>query len=49
MSHVCILGVLLGEFGDYDPAEHGTAYLEDFPLLENRVRSETSVYIRISL
>jgi hypothetical protein len=28
--------VVQGEFGDYDPAEHGTAYLEDFPLLENR-------------
>ena len=35
----------LGEFGDYDPAEHGTDYLDDFPLLENRVRSETSVYV----
>ncbi|CAI8036597.1 Band 4.1-like protein 3 [Geodia barretti] len=28
--------VVQGEFGDYDPAEHGTDYLDDFPLLENR-------------
>jgi hypothetical protein len=28
--------VVQGEFGDYDPMEHGTDYLEDFPLLENR-------------
>ena len=30
--------VCVGEFGDYDPSEHGTDYLDDFPLLENSVR-----------
>jgi hypothetical protein len=28
--------VVQGEFGDYDAAEHGTDYLDDSPLLENR-------------
>ena len=34
---VCVC-VCVGEFGDYDPSEHGTDYLDDFPLLENSVR-----------
>ena len=36
---VCML-CALGEFGDYDAAEHGTDYLDDSPLLENRVRDK---------
>lgn len=38
------VSVWLGEFGDYDPADHGTDYLDDFPLLENRVRDDCVVH-----
>lgn len=28
----------LGEFGDYDPADHQAGYLDDFNMLEDEVR-----------
>lgn len=28
--------VVQGEFGDYDPIDHTSGYLDDFPFLETR-------------
>ena len=33
----------VGEFGDYDPNDHPTGYLDDFPLLDDEVLTTSNV------